>query len=263
MSSATAPAFWAPQARWPLPLQAFVRGRMEAALEAPDRRVDLVWPTVLGSPRLWELHPEGMSESELFSHSGRMLAALGVEDPAQAWRESLARFPDTAEKSGAGWRAHSAWAAFHSRASLRCGVGLLALTGQPLDDRYRLGCAVTLFNSALFYECHEALEGLWVRSEGDLKRALQGLILLAAGFHQQQHGEWHGMKNLWRDGLRILLYSEGEVPTPWGTVQIGPCLDAVEQRLEWMRHGEPEAASQVLWELPRPEWNLGSTQSGA
>lgn len=256
MTCATAPAFWAPQQRLPIPLQRFVRTRLEAALAFPRNRALLVWPTVLGSPRQRELHPDGMSEAELFAQAGRMLVALGVGDPEAAWREALTNFPDTADRGPGGWAPQRIWEPLSSSISLRCGVILLALTGQPTDDRYHLSTGVTLFNSALFHESHDALEGLWSRSSGDLKKGLQGLILLAAGFYHQQHGDAGGMMSLWRDGLRALEPFDGEIETPWGTVDASVAIEAAELRLEWLRTVDSESPVTPLWEFVRPEWEL-------
>lgn len=256
MTCATAPVFWAPQQRLPIPLQRFVRIRLEAALDKPRDRALLIWPTVLGAPRLRESHPGGVAEVDLFQQAGGMLAALGITDAEAAWRETLNAFPDTADRGPDGWLPQRIWEPLASQISLRCGVILLALTGQPEDDRYRLASGVTLFNSSLFHECHDALEGLWTASSGDLKKGLQGLILLAAGFYHQQRQDAGGMMSLWRDGLKALASFEGEVPTPWGCVDIADCVDNVEQRLQWLRDLDSEAPLDGLWDLPRPEWTL-------
>ncbi|MFZ1613937.1 MAG: DUF309 domain-containing protein [Holophaga sp.] len=256
MTCATAPVFWAPQQRLPIPLQRFVRVRLEAALEQPKDRALLIWPTVLGAPRLRETHPGGVGEAELLQQAGRMLAALGITDPEAVWRETLNAYPDTADRGPDGWLPQRIWEPLAPQISLRCGVILLALTGQPEDDPYRLASGVTLFNSALFHECHDALEGLWTVASGDLKKGLQGLILLAAGFYHQQRQDVGGMMSLWRDGLKALASFEGEVPTPWGRVDIAECVDNVEQRLQWLRSLDSEAPVDGLWDLPRPEWTL-------
>lgn len=256
MSCATAPVFWAPQQRLPLPLQRFLRVRLEAALQEPTRRSLLVWPTVLGSPTLRDRFPEGISEAELFAQAGRMLAALGVNDPAQAWQEVLAAHPDTADRGPKGWLPQRIWDPLASAISLRCGVILLALTGQPEDGRYRFSAAVTLFNSALFHECHDSLESLWQDATGDLKRGLQGLILMAAGFYHQQQQDALGMISLWKDAQAALDGFEGELATPWGRVEFSQSLASMEKRILWVRGLDTEDRLDGLWEMPRPEWEL-------
>lgn len=256
MACATAPVFWAPQQRLPLPLQRFVRVRLEAALRNPKDRVLLVWPTVIGAPGLRTAHPEGVCEEELFLQARRMLAALGVSDPEVCWRETLDAFPDTADKGVTGWVPQRIWDPLASQISLRCGVILLSLTGQPEDDRYRLSSGVTLFNSALFHECHDALESLWSEATGELKTGLQGLILLAAGFYHQQRLDAGGMMSLWKDALKALATFEGALSTPWGRIDFSESISAVEQRMDWLRNLDSESELDGLWDLPRPEWTL-------
>jgi len=256
MSCATAPVFWAPQQRLPLPLQRFVRVRLEAALRNPRDRALFVWPTVLGAPRLREAHPGGIPETELFVQAGRMLAALGVTEPEAVWRETLTAFSDTADKGAAGWVPQRIWEPLSAEISLRCGVILLALTGQPEGERFRLASAVTLFNSALFHECHDALEGLWQDATGDLKRGLQGLILLAAGFYHQQRQDAVGMISLWKDALEALGDLDGELSTPWGKVDFAESLTSIEERIAWLRSLDTEDELGALWDMPRPEWGL-------
>ena len=52
---------------------------------------------------------------------------------------------------------------------------------------------MSLFNHGLYHECHDALEPLWAAAEGDLKDQLQGLILLAGGYHHLQLHNRAGM----------------------------------------------------------------------
>ena len=41
-----------------------------------------------------------------------------------------------------------------------------------------------LFNSGRFFEAHEVWEAAWLKEEGAVRQLLQGLIQVAAGFHQ-------------------------------------------------------------------------------
>lgn len=43
---------------------------------------------------------------------------------------------------------------------------------------------VELFNTGEFWECHEALEPLWMKADGTLKDFYAGVILLAAALHK-------------------------------------------------------------------------------
>ena len=132
----------------------------------------------------------------------------------------MERLPNTAEPGPTGWLPHRIWEPMSALVSLRTGVALLALIGQPEDARYPLACGVALFNCALFHECHDALEPLWVRAEGQLKTGLQGLILLAGGFHHMQLHNPGGMIGLWEDAAAALAPFAGSLATPWGTVAL-------------------------------------------
>lgn len=51
-----------------------------------------------------------------------------------------------------------------------------------LDTAWGAGAA--LFNAGEYWEAHEAWEALWLRSEGQERRLLAGVILLAAALHK-------------------------------------------------------------------------------
>lgn len=257
MSCATAPIHWAPQIRMPNAVRSVLRSRLEVALRDPQARCHLVWLVTLGSLRTRKEHPRGIPWECLRSECERTLEALGCPDPERAWRRTLELFPDTAERTEVGWRPHPQWASMADRVSLRSGVILLALTGQPWDDRYPLATGVTFFNQALYHECHDALEILWRRAEDPLKQRLRGMILLAGGFHHQQEGHRLGMEALWSDALGLLEPLGGTLETPWGCVGMASALEAVRLRLAWLEHYATETNLEPLWKLPRPEWEWG------
>jgi len=147
----------------PLPMTRFLRALLEDALREPAERSLLVWPTILGAPRLRRLYPEGIPATELMTQSRRMLEAFGIQDPEQAFREALQCHPQIAAQSPTGWLPGATWEALASELSLRSGVILVALTGQPEDERYRFSCGVALFNMALFHECHGVVQHLGLR----------------------------------------------------------------------------------------------------
>lgn len=236
----------------PLPIQRFLRRRIEAALHDPSQRFHLAWPTVLGAPRLRELHPDGVPEAELFAHAAKMLAALGIADPATAWSETLAAFPDTAEQGARGWMPAAEWGAFGPLISLRSGWQLMALTPLPPDATYGLSCGVSLFNHGLFHECHDALEPLWIEAQGPLKGALQGLILMTAGYHHLQLQNPNGMKAVWEESLARLEPFQGYAQTPWGRVDFTESARITQTRLAQLSNLDWPA----LWRLDRPLWTL-------
>jgi len=64
--------------------------------------------------------------------------------------------------------------------------------------------AVQLFNNCEFFECHEALEEVWMPERGARRLFLQGLIHLAVGFHHSQRGNLEGASRQLRKGLHKL-----------------------------------------------------------
>ena len=237
----------------PLPIQRFLRSRMDAALHDPAQRFHLAWPTVLAAPRLRELHPGGVPEPELFAHAAKMLASVGCLDPAEAWARTLMAFPDTAEQGAEGWLPHADWGAFGPLVSLRSGWQLMALTPLPLDERYGLSSGVSLFNHGLYHECHVALEPLWIEVQDPLKAALQGLILMTAGYHHLQLQNANGMQAVWEDALARLEPFEGRVETPWGRVDFAEATHLTAERFSLLGG---EAHWPALWRGDRPMWTL-------
>ena len=230
--------------------------RIEAALREPGDRALLVWPMVLGAPRMRAAHPDGVPEQELLDGAAAMLGALGQVDPRAAWDRAMALLPNTADHGPAGWVPHRIWDPMASLVSLRLGVALLAMLGQPEDARYGLACGVALFNSALFHECHDALEPLWLTAEGELKAGLQGLILLAGGFHHLQLQNAGGMISLWEDALPALDRLGGRLSTPWGTVGFKAGAAAAEERMDWLEQYDGDMELAPLWAMSRPTLEL-------
>jgi hypothetical protein len=248
--------FWQRQPQLPLEIQRFLRRRVEAALHDPAKRADLAWPTVLGAPALRDLHPEGLPESLLLGHAARMLAAVGEKDPAAAWSRAMSEHADTAEAGATGWKPHAAWGHWGPLVSLRCGWQLMSLTPLPLDVRYGLASGVSLFNHGLYHECHDALEPLWIDATGELKQGLQGLILLAAGYHHLQLHNAAGMRAVWEEAFGRLDPLGGRVKTPWGVVDLDPALGVTRDRLDLVQDEGMDAPFDQLWSLPRPLWTL-------
>ena len=251
-----APVFWQRQPKLPLPVLKFLGARVHAALAAPADRSLLVWPMVLGAPGLRNAYPEGLPEAVLLAQAAPMLKPLGVDDPAEAWADAQARFPATADQAPGGWVPQRVWDPLGALVSLRLGVTLLALQGQPEDERYGLAAGVALFNCALFHECHDALEPLWIAAEGPLKRGLQGLIFLAGGFHHHQLHNARGMISLWQDGLEALSSPDALLNTPWGTVAFASALASAAARLEWLADYDGDKDLAPLWSFPRPTLEL-------
>jgi uncharacterized protein len=61
-------------------------------------------------------------------------------------------------------------------------------------DFYEQG--IDLFNQGRFFECHEAWEEIWKRSDGDVKLFYQGLIQAAVAILHAQRGNLEGARSL-------------------------------------------------------------------
>ncbi|MBL0313181.1 MAG: DUF309 domain-containing protein [Holophagaceae bacterium] len=248
------PIFFQRQPVLPLPVQRFLRMRLEAALEDPNDRALLAWPTVLGAPKLRQEYPSGMPEQVMFSHAAKMLHALGIDDPEASWMDGNLRFPETAEQGDTGLKPHGEWGAFGPLVSLRSGVALSALTELPSDGTYELKAGLALFNSALYHEAHDALERLWKDAAGGLREGLQALILMTAGYHHLQLHNLGGMQAVWQESLHRLGALDSLLDTPWGKVDHRGAVACTQERMANISSGA--VAFERLWAMPVPRWEI-------
>jgi len=65
------------------------------------------------------------------------------------------------------------------------------------------------FNDERFWECHEVLEGVWKSIDGDEKKLVNGLILVAAGLVHYQKDEDEICISIFNRALEKLQYSSG------------------------------------------------------
>jgi uncharacterized protein len=74
--------------------------------------------------------------------------------------------------------------------------------------------ALALFNSARFFEAHEALEDAWraASRHSPMRRHLQGLVQLAVAFHHQSTGNYVGARSVMKRGVRNLEGAEASFP---------------------------------------------------
>jgi uncharacterized protein len=80
------------------------------------------------------------------------------------------------------------------------------------DNLFRHGLA--LFNSARFFDAHEALEDVWREAPRHtaLRRHLQGLVQVAVAFHHQSTGNRVGARSVLARALRNLQGAEESFP---------------------------------------------------
>jgi len=131
-----------------------------------------------------------------------ILAAL---HDAGARRELAAlSAPDAAARSLGG--EDTRWAeALAIRARHACAaVTRRPLHGARVDLAQALEDAAVLFDGGLHFEVHELLEPHWVRSDGDTREALQGLIQAAVGFQHLANGNPAGARSLLLEASRRL-----------------------------------------------------------
>jgi hypothetical protein len=101
----------------------------------------------------------------------------------------------------------------------------------PQTDLDEIRIGQDLFNAGLFYDCHEYLEELWRKSDGGLKRLVQGLIQAGAGFHKFELGSPSGAAGLLRQAAEKLCVDPrlpGLDPGPFAR-RLSESADALER----------------------------------
>lgn len=110
-----------------------------------------------------------------------------------------------------------------------------------------------------FFECHDALEPLWLSAKGEEKLNLQSLILLAAGFHHIQHQNAAGAQAVWKDALGRLK-GQDRLTLSTGNLEIHESLKALDyialeldsgDASDWGRFGNNRGLVGILHRLCR------------
>ncbi len=78
--------------------------------------------------------------------------------------------------------------------------------GDPLET------ARAAWDAGLFFEVHELLEPVWLRTRGKQRDVLRGLIMAGAAMHHLVSGNRAGARGLLRDGARHLGSLPGATP---------------------------------------------------
>jgi hypothetical protein len=68
---------------------------------------------------------------------------------------------------------------------------------------------ISYFNDERFWECHEVLEGVWKSIDGDEKKLVNGIILVAAGLVHYQKDEDDTCISIFKRALDKLQSSKG------------------------------------------------------
>ena len=118
-------------------------------------------------------------------------------------------------------------------------------------QRARFEEGIELFNRGRFFDCHEALEEVWLEFSGDRKKFLQGLIQLTVAFHHLRNGNRVGAGRLLAAAIGKLALDSPER----ALIDVDALLIAVRPLAEQITAGESaEKASlpQIRWkEAPR------------
>lgn len=97
-----------------------------------------------------------------------------------------------------------------------------------------LESGIRLFNAHHFWHAHEKWEELWLKSAGDEKRFLQGLIQLAAAYHHVQRGTLRGAGRLFDAALAKLE----PFPAGYGGVDRAQVVEAARRHRMRIAAGE-------------------------
>jgi len=108
-------------------------------------------------------------------------------------------------------------------------------------DFYEQG--IELFNEGRFFECHEAWEEIWKRSDGAEKLFYQGLIQAAVAILHAQRGNLEGAKALYEKASAKL----DPIPSEHMGLAIAELLEALSRFIEVAI----EANGSLLPEPPR------------
>ena len=93
---------------------------------------------------------------------------------------------------------------------------------------------IELFNRGQFFDCHEALEEVWLESSGEQKKFLQGLIQVAVALHHLRNGNRVGAARLLEAGIEKLSESVPERES----VDVAALLEVLAPLRERLRAGE-------------------------
>jgi predicted metal-dependent hydrolase len=94
---------------------------------------------------------------------------------------------------------------------------------KPLAEFFEQG--IDLFNQGKFFECHEAWEEVWKRSEGDAKLFYQGIIQAAVAILHAQRGNLTGAASLYSKASAKLDH----LPSEHMGMALGDLRDALKE----------------------------------
>jgi predicted metal-dependent hydrolase len=108
-------------------------------------------------------------------------------------------------------------------------IDLAALSPFELtpDDEDHLERGISLFNSGKFWEAHEVWEQIWLNHPEDGRFFIQGLIQLAAAYHQLGKKVYRGVViHLKQAQERLKLF-----PSDFLGIDVSPILEVIDDSL--------------------------------
>lgn len=78
-------------------------------------------------------------------------------------------------------------------------------------DATKFARGIELFNAGDFFAAHEELEDVWRGMHGEERRAMQGLVQVAVGFHHHSRGNLAGARSLLARGAGKLAVAEDDL----------------------------------------------------
>jgi hypothetical protein len=84
----------------------------------------------------------------------------------------------------------------------------MRVSTRVVSDRFQQG--IDLFNEGRYFECHEVWEEVWLRSVGEEKLFLQGLIQAAVAILHAERGNLDGAASLYEKSLAKLAVLPAE-----------------------------------------------------
>jgi predicted metal-dependent hydrolase len=71
-----------------------------------------------------------------------------------------------------------------------------------MEGKNAVETGIRLFNSARYFEAHEAWEAAWLEASGEEKTFLHGIIQIAAAFYHLQRSNFAGCRTLLAKGWK-------------------------------------------------------------
>ena len=119
-------------------------------------------------------------------------------------------------------------------------------------QRERFLEGIALFNRGEFFDCHEALEEVWLELSGERKKFLQGLIQVAVALHHLRNGNRVGAERLLAAAVEKLA---GDSPER-EIIDVDALLAALAPLRQHLGTGEScneTTTPQIYWKEPPKE----------